>query len=69
MGPSIDASYERGRVAYNEVLALLKAKYGAVDDTRGFNFGNLNQVNLNRRLANLKLAIQEVLWDSDCHTF
>lgn len=69
MGPSKDEAFDRGERAYEEVKELLKQKYAAIDDTLGFNFGALTQRNLDLKYRRLKRVIQEILWDSDCHTW
>lgn len=68
MGPSKDDAYQRGADAYKEVLELLKTKYDVTDESI-VQFGPFTQTALNRKLYDLKLAIQELCWESDCQTF
>lgn len=65
MGPSKTEAFARGEEAYNEVAALLKAKYYVI--LPGEMHSSVFDVPLYH--AKLKTAIQELFWEDACDGF
>lgn len=69
-GPSRDAAYAEGEKAFEEIMRLLRDKYSVRRSPDGVAtiFDKINQ-SWDKSAADLKTAVQEMIWTQYCCDF